>query len=170
MCWGFKVIHTRPCPQRCYLKYKSKNKSKLYPALTPRMIKNLIRTLKFLSSLLMSGPMRSVLEHLLLPPRNSCRVDTAFLSPNATGKLRDVETPPQWLLSPGLFHSDFPLVTLLKRPAFETGQGILGPLTSNSGYPARCWLWGAKVPGTPAPRAQHLVCWLHQSILVPTLD
>ena len=172
MSWGLRLIHRESCPQRCYFKYKPENKSKLQPAPTPRMPKNLIRTLKLLSFLWMSGPTRSVLKCLALLPRTSCRVHRAFLSSNASGKVRDVATCPRWRPHPQLISLLLPLNHPPETPSFLDRPGHPGPLTSNSRCPAGCWFPGGQGPihTQQASGAQHLICWLYQSNLVPSLD
>ena len=132
MSWGLRLIHRGSRPQRCYFKYKPENKSKLQPAPTPRIPKNIIRTLKLLSFLRMSGPTRLVLKCLALLPRTSCRVHRAFLSSNASGKVRDVATCPQWCPHLQLISLLLPLNHPPQTPSFLDRPGHLGPLTSNS--------------------------------------
>lgn len=91
--------------------------------------------------------MRSVLEHLPLPPRTSCSVDTAFLSPNATGKLRDIETPARWLPQSWLISLGLPPSHSPQTPSVRDRSRHPGPSNLQQSVPSSLLVLGSQGPG-----------------------
>lgn len=87
------------------------------------------------------------MEHLPLPPRTSCRVDTAFLSPNATGKLRDIETPPRWLPQSWLISLGLPPSHSPQTPSVRGRSRHPGPSNLQQSVPSSLLVLGSQGPG-----------------------